>query len=75
MATPVIVKIVLTDGSSQRLILNPGIPESLEELVVEVKNQCKLQGNIKLPFMDYLFGNKFFNFNFRGTGQRYSESD
>lgn len=61
MATPVIVKILLTDGSSQRLNLAHGVPESLEDLVAEVKKQCNLQGNIKLQFMDSLFGNEFMN--------------
>lgn len=37
MAQPVIVKILLTDGSSQRLNLAHGVPESLEDLVTKVK--------------------------------------
>lgn len=61
MATPVIVRILLTDGSSQRLSLAHGVPESLEDLVAEVKKQCNLHGNIKLQFMDSLFGNEFMN--------------
>lgn len=61
MAMPVIVKILLTDGSCQRLSLAHGLPESLEDLLAEVKKQCNLQGNIRLQFMDSLFGNEFMN--------------
>lgn len=61
MAMPVIVKILLTDGSCQRLSLAHGLPESLEDLMAEVKKQCNLQGNIRLQFMDSLFGNEFMN--------------
>ena len=48
MAMPVIVKILLTDGSCQRLSLAHGVPESLEDLMAEFKKQCNLQGNIRL---------------------------
>lgn len=58
---PVIVRILLTDGSCQRLTFGHGLPESLEELVAEVKKQCNLEGNFRLQFMDSLFGNEFMN--------------
>lgn len=61
MAMPVIIKILLTDGSCQRLNLAHGLPESLEDLMTEVKKQCNLQGSIRLQFMDSLFGNEFMN--------------
>lgn len=62
MAMPVIVQILLTDGSSQRLSLAHGLSESLEDLMAEfLKKQCNLQGNIRLQFMDSLFGNEFMN--------------
>ena len=61
MAMPVIVKILLTDGSCQRLSLAHGLPESLGDLMTEVKKQCNLEGNIRLQFMDSLFGNEFMN--------------
>lgn len=60
MAMPVIVKILLTDGSCQRLNLTHGLPEFLEDLMTEVKKQYNLQKNIRLQFMD-LFGNEFMN--------------
>ncbi|XP_074473268.1 uncharacterized protein LOC141757015 isoform X2 [Sebastes fasciatus] len=61
MGTAVILKIILTDGSCQRLTLSPGLPASIDDLIVEVKKQCGLQGNFGLQFMDYLFGNEFLN--------------
>ena len=61
MATPVILKIILTDGSSQRLTLSHGLPETVDDLTGEVKRPCGLQGNLKLQFMDSLFGNEFLN--------------
>ncbi|XP_014824078.1 PREDICTED: uncharacterized protein LOC106904307 isoform X2 [Poecilia mexicana] len=61
MGSPLILKIILTDGTSQRLTLSSGPPESIEDLIVEVKRQCCLEGNFRLQFMDSLFGNEFLN--------------
>ena len=61
MAMPVIMKILLTDGSCQRLSLARGLPESLEDLMAEVKKQCNHQGNNRLQCMDLLFGIEFMN--------------
>ncbi|KAI7804916.1 hypothetical protein IRJ41_023569, partial [Triplophysa rosa] len=60
-ATPVILKIILTDGSSQRLTLRSGLPASIDDLMVEVKKQCGLEGNFRLQFMDLMFGNEYLN--------------
>lgn len=38
-----------------------GLPESLEDLLAEVKKQCNLQENIRLQFVDLSFGNDFMN--------------
>lgn len=61
MGTRVILKIIMPDGSSQRLTLSYGLPASIDDLMVEVKRQCGLQGDFKLQFMDSLFGNEFLN--------------
>ncbi|KAJ7998433.1 hypothetical protein DPEC_G00204880 [Dallia pectoralis] len=61
MGTPVILKIHLTDGTSQRLTLPHGLPASVDELMENVEKQCGLQGNFRLQFMDSLFGNEFLN--------------
>lgn len=41
--------------------LRKGIPNSLEELIDEVKNACGLQGYIRLQYKDTDFGNIFVN--------------
>lgn len=56
-----ILKIVMPDGSSQRLTLSYGLPASIDDLRVEVKKQCGLRSDFKLEFMDSLFGNEFLN--------------
>lgn len=61
MAMTVIKKILLTDSSCQRLSLAHGLPESLEDLMAEVKQQCNLQGNTRLQFMDSFIGNEIMN--------------
>ncbi|XP_071061694.1 uncharacterized protein [Pseudochaenichthys georgianus] len=61
MGTPVILKIIVTDCSSQRLTLPHGLPVSVDDLKDEVKKQCGLEGNFRLQFMDSLFGNEFLN--------------
>ena len=41
--------------------LRQGIPNSLEDLIDEVKNACGLQGHIRLQYKDTEFGNIFVN--------------
>lgn len=61
MNSPVILKALLSDNSSQRLTFKNGLPGSVIELVNEVQRQCGLKSNFKLQFMDALFGNEFMN--------------
>jgi len=61
MAIPVILKIILTDGSSQMWTLRGGLLASIDDLMVEVKKQCGLEGNFRLQFKDSMFGNEFLN--------------
>ncbi|KAJ8364116.1 hypothetical protein SKAU_G00129470 [Synaphobranchus kaupii] len=61
METPVILKIILTDGSSQRLTISHGLPASIDDLMAEVTKQCGLHGNFRLQFKDSLFGDEFLN--------------
>ncbi|KAL2099407.1 hypothetical protein ACEWY4_005887 [Coilia grayii] len=60
MEIPIIFKIILLDGTSQRLTL-PYFPQSIDELYSHVKSQCAIQCPFKLQFMDTLFGNDFLN--------------
>ena len=58
MAMPVIVKVWWqTDGRCQRLSLAHGLPESLQDLMAEVKNSVIF----RLQYMDLLFGIEFMN--------------
>lgn len=54
------MKIILPDGSSQRLTLT-GPPACIEDLKTEVKRQCRLQGHFSLQFKDSVFGGEFLN--------------
>ncbi|CDQ99010.1 unnamed protein product, partial [Oncorhynchus mykiss] len=57
MPTPTIIKIILIDGRCQRLTFPCGLPESVTDLLNDVKKQCGLHGNFSLQFMDPIFGN------------------
>jgi len=61
MTTPVILKVILGDNSSQRITFHNGLPGSVYELVSEVQRQCGIKTNFRLQFMDVLFGNEFMN--------------
>ncbi|KAF3837638.1 hypothetical protein F7725_009406 [Dissostichus mawsoni] len=58
---PVRLLIILNDDNSVRLELRNGIPNSMEELIEEVKNSCGLEGYIRLQYKDTDFGNTFVN--------------
>ncbi|KAJ4932643.1 hypothetical protein JOQ06_011060 [Pogonophryne albipinna] len=58
---PVRLLIILNDHNSVRLELRNGIPNSMEELIEEVKNSCGLEGYIRLQYKDTDFGNTFVN--------------
>lgn len=59
--TPIRLLVMLNENSSIRMELRKGIPNSLEELIDEVKNACGLQGYIRLQYKDTDFGNIFVN--------------
>ena len=61
MGTLMILKVILTDGSAQRLTLPNGLPASLDDFLIEVKNQCGLTDHFKLQFKDSLLGGDFMN--------------
>ncbi|XP_046706911.1 uncharacterized protein LOC124386909 [Silurus meridionalis] len=63
MAVPatVILRIILGENDSQRLILKDGLPESVSELIQHIKRQCGVEGDIRLQFMDADFNNEFTN--------------
>ncbi|KAK7905164.1 hypothetical protein WMY93_017771 [Mugilogobius chulae] len=61
MTSPVVLKVILMDNTSQRLNLLNGLPQSVEELRDEVQHQCGLTCSFNLQFMDPLFDNEFMN--------------
>lgn len=53
--------VVLSEENSMRMVLPGGIPESLEELINDVKRACTLSGRIRLQYKDTDFGEMFVN--------------
>lgn len=58
---PVRLLVILNEENSVRMELRNGIPNSVEELIEEVKNACGLEGYIRLQYKDTDFGNIFVN--------------
>ncbi|XP_062240634.1 uncharacterized protein LOC133950599 [Platichthys flesus] len=61
MTDPVKFRIILGENNSQRLILPGGIPDSISDLADQIKQQCGVEGDFRLQYMDYEFGNEFTN--------------
>lgn len=59
--THVRLLVILNEENSVRMELREGIPNSLEELIYEVRNACGLEGQIRLQYEDTDFGNTFVN--------------
>lgn len=62
-STPARLKVILGENNTEKLTLPNGIPESLDELLSEIKTAFGLKGNLRLQYMDQDFGNDFFNLN------------
>ncbi|XP_035986263.1 uncharacterized protein LOC118559847 [Fundulus heteroclitus] len=60
MATPIRLLILLSDESAERMELSR-MPDTVEELIEQVKNECKLCGDIRLQYKDDDFGGIFVN--------------
>ncbi|XP_041861760.1 uncharacterized protein LOC121652780 [Melanotaenia boesemani] len=61
MAAPVRLRIILGENNSQRLTLQDGIPETVDEIVQHIKRQCGVEAHFRLQFMDTEFDNEFTN--------------
>ncbi|KAK5918318.1 hypothetical protein CgunFtcFv8_003092 [Champsocephalus gunnari] len=59
MATSAVLRVILGENSSQRVVLPLGLPDTVTELENEIRRQCQLQDPFRLQFMDELFGNIF----------------
>ena len=60
MANPIRLLILLADDNSERLDLSE-MPDTLEDLIEQVKETCKLTGDIRLQYKDVTFGETFVN--------------
>lgn len=54
------LRIILGENNSEKLILPSGIPESVDELKLEIKRQCAVTEDFRLQYMDVEF-NEFLN--------------
>uniref|UniRef100_A0A8C6UC02 Uncharacterized protein n=1 Tax=Neogobius melanostomus TaxID=47308 RepID=A0A8C6UC02_9GOBI len=60
MANPIRLLILLSDNNSERMDLAL-VPDTVEELIEQVKEACKLTGGIRLQYKDIDFGGTFVN--------------
>lgn len=60
MTAPVKLRIILGENNSEKLILPSGIPESVDDLKLEIKRQCAVAEDFRLQYMDVDF-NEFVN--------------
>lgn len=60
MANPIRLLILLIDSSSERMDL-PRMPDTVEELIEQIKESCKVAGDIRLQYKDVDFGGTFVN--------------
>lgn len=54
------LRIILGENNSEKLILPSGIPESVDNLILEIKRQCAVTEDFRLQYMDVEF-NEFLN--------------
>ncbi|KAL7375117.1 hypothetical protein ABVT39_012126 [Epinephelus coioides] len=52
MATSAVLRIILGDNDSSKVILPLGIPDSVEELNSEIQRQCEVSGDFRLQYKD-----------------------
>ncbi|CAL8258678.1 unnamed protein product [Arctogadus glacialis] len=55
MTTPVKLRIIMGENNSEKLTLPSGIPESVEDLKLEIKRQCAVAEDFRLQYMDVDF--------------------
>ena len=52
MAASAVLRIILGENDSAKVTLPLGIPDSLEELKIEIKRQCEVSGEFRLQYKD-----------------------
>lgn len=55
--------VILNADNNVPMELPNGVPDTVEELIEEVKNVCGIDGHIRLQYQDTNFGNMFVNLN------------
>ncbi|XP_067353940.1 uncharacterized protein [Channa argus] len=58
---PAKLRVILNPDDTQKLILPQGIPETMEELMSEVRKVCGLSGTFRLQYQDKDFGDALVN--------------
>ncbi|XP_028430573.1 uncharacterized protein LOC114553561 [Perca flavescens] len=58
---PAKLRVVLNPDDTRKLILSDGIPETMEQLMDEVRKVCGFNGNFRLQYQDRDFGDALVN--------------
>lgn len=58
---PAKLRVILNPDDTRKLILPEGIPETMEQLMNEVRKVCGLNGNFRLQYQDKDFGDALVN--------------
>lgn len=58
---PAKLLVILNSDDTRKLILPDGIPETIEQLLNEVRKVCELNGNFRLQYQDRDFGDALVN--------------
>lgn len=58
---PAKLRVILNPDDTRKLVLPGGIPESMEQLMDEVRKVCGLNGNFRLQYQDRDFGDALVN--------------
>ncbi|KAF7642129.1 hypothetical protein LDENG_00264180 [Lucifuga dentata] len=61
---PAKLRVILNPDDSRKLILPGGIPETMEQLMDEVRKVCGINGNLRLQYQDKDFGDALVNLTF-----------
>lgn len=63
MDTPVKFRLILGENDCEKLVLPSGIPDTLEELKIEIEKMFGPMGEFRLQVRDVDFDNEFVNLN------------
>uniref|UniRef100_A0A8C3GB99 PB1 domain-containing protein n=1 Tax=Cyclopterus lumpus TaxID=8103 RepID=A0A8C3GB99_CYCLU len=58
---PAKLRVILNSDDTRKLILPDGIPETIEQMLNEVRKVCELNGNFRMQYQDRDFGDALVN--------------